>query len=106
MSEAPVLAHYDPAFEMLIQTNASDHGWGFIISQIDSNKEEHPISIESGSFKGAKSNYTTTEKEFLAIVMAFRRKRHLLLQVSSIVLTDHNNLVFWMSPCQLNSRQA
>lgn len=104
--EAPVLAHYDPTFETIIQTDASDYGWGFIISQIDSKNQEHPITIKSGSFKGAESNYTTTEKEFLAIVMAFRRKRHLLLQVTLTILTDHNNLAYWMSPRQLNSRQA
>jgi len=60
MLNAPVLAHYDPSFETIIQTNASDYGWGFIISQIDTKDQEHPIAIESGSFKGAKSNYTTT----------------------------------------------
>jgi hypothetical protein len=107
MSRAPVIAHYDPECKTIVQTDASNQAWGFIISQISKvNNKEHPIAIESGGFKGAKLNYTTTEKEFLAIVMAFRRKRHLLLQVTSTVLTDHLNLTYWMEPRQLSSRQA
>ena len=107
MSTAPVLAHFDPAAETIVQTDASHYGWGFVISQIDpSTKEEHPVAIESGSFKGAELNYTTTEKEFLAIVNAFKRKRHLLLQVSSTILTDHLDLTYWMEARQLNPRQG
>jgi hypothetical protein len=57
----------------LIQTDASHFGWGFIILQINGNNgEEHPIAIESGQFTGAQVNYTTTEKEFMAIVEAFK----------------------------------
>jgi len=107
MSSTPVLAHFQPGAETIIQTDASNFGWGFIISQIDpSTKLEHPIAIESGSFKAAELNYTVTEKEFYAIVMAFKRKRHILLQVEATILTDHLNLTYWTEPRQLNPRQA
>ena len=107
MSTAPVLAAFDPTFVTLVQADASHYGWGFVISQVNSATcEEHPVAIESGSFKGAELNYTVTEKEFLAIVMAFKRKRHLLVQVSTTVITDHLNLTYWMEPRQLNPRQA
>jgi hypothetical protein len=108
LSSAPTIAHFNPdAIETIIQTDASHFGWGFIISQkVDKDGLPHPIAIESGSFKGAELNYTTTEKEFLAIVVAFRRNRHMLLQLESTVLTDHLNLTYWMKPRQLNSRQG
>ena len=107
MSQAPVIAHFNPGFETIIQTDASLFGWGFVISQVNSTTGlEHPVAIESGSFSPAELNYTVTEKEFLAIVHAFRRKRHLLLQVYSIILTDHLNLTYWMEPRELNGRQA
>lgn len=78
-----------------------------MISQIDPvTNEEHPVAIESGAFKGAEVRYTTTEKEFFAIVKAFQRRRALLIQVESTVITDHRNLVYWMEPRQLNPRQA
>jgi hypothetical protein len=107
MTEAPVLLHFDPTRETIIQTDASHFGWGFIISQIVGETGlEHPIAIESGRFTGPEINYTTTEKEFMAIVEAFSRCRHMLLQVTSTVVTDHLNLTYWMEPRQLNPRQA
>ena len=106
MCTAPVLAHYNPAAKTILQTDASFFGWGFIILQISDDGEEHPIVIESGRFKGAQINYTTTEKEFLAIVEAFTRNRHMLLPVETLVLTDHHNLRYWQTPRQLSPRQA
>ena len=104
---APVLAHYNPTLETILQTDASHFGWGFIISQINAETRlEHPIAIESGRFTGAQLNYSTSEKEFLAIVQAFVRNRHMLLQVATLVVTDHNNLKYWMEPRQLTPRQA
>lgn len=107
LTTSPVLAHFNPLAETIVQTDASLFAWGFVISQIDPvTLEEHPIAMESGAFKHAEVNWTTTDKEFYAIVAAFSRKRHILLQVSSTVITDHLNLQYWMEPRQLNSRQA
>jgi transposase InsO family protein len=104
---APILAHFDPTRQTILQTDASYFGWGYILSQIDpETRREHPIAIESGRFTGSQLNYSTKEKEFMAIVEAFRRCRHMLLQVHTTVLTDHLNLKYWMEPQQLNSRQA
>ena len=107
MCEGPVLRHYDPRALTILQTDASFFGWGFVISQVSiEDEQEHPIVIESGRFKGAQINYTTTEKEFLAIVEAFTRNRHILLPVETTVLTDHQNLRYWQTPRQLSPRQA
>jgi hypothetical protein len=103
---APILAHYDPTLETTMQTDALHFGWGVIISQIHPDGLEHPISIESGKFKDAELRYTTTEKEFLAIVEGFSRNRHILLPVHTTVYTDHLNLRYWTKPRQLNPRQA
>ena len=107
LSSAPVLSHYNPSYNTIVQTDASFFGWGFIISQINSEtQQEHPVSIESGRFTGAQLRYTTSEKEFLAIVYAFTRSRHMLIQVPTTVVTDHLNLTYWMKPRELNPRQA
>ena len=104
---APIIAHFDVSRETLLQTDASAFGWGFIVSQIDpKTRLEHPVFIESGKFVGSELNYTVAEKEYLAIVEAFRRCRHLLLQVHTTVATDHQNLTWWMKARQLNPRQA
>jgi len=107
LTKAPILQHFTPKRDTIIQTDALHFGWGFIISQIDAEScREHPIAIESGRFTGAQLNYTTTEKEFMAIVEAFKRCCHMLLQVDSTVITNHLNLTYWMEPQQLSPRQA
>ena len=104
---APIIAHFDVSRETILQTDASAFGWGFIVSQIEpKTRLEHPVFIESGKFVGSQLNYTVAEKEYLAIVEAFRRCRHLLLQVHTTVATDHQNLTWWMKARQLNPRQA
>ena len=107
MVNAPILLHFHVEWKTILQADASFFGWGFIISQIDPDTGlEHPVAIYSGRFSGAQLNYSTREKEFLAIVEAFRRCRHMLLQVHTTVLTDHLNLKYWMEPRELNPRQA
>ena len=107
LSEFLVLCHYNPKAKTMLQTNASFFSWRFIISQINAKDGlEHPIAIESGRFTGAQLSYTTTKKEFLAIVETFIWARHMSLQVNTIMLTDHHNLKYWMVPRQLTPCQA
>jgi transposase InsO family protein len=56
----------------------------------------------------AEMNYETHDQELLAIVEVFRTWRHYLLgvHVTVIVLTDHNNLKYFMSTKALNPRQT
>ena len=43
LASAPVLAHYDPSLETILQTDASHFGWGFFVSQINAEtRREHP----------------------------------------------------------------
>ncbi|RXK35386.1 hypothetical protein M231_07357 [Tremella mesenterica] len=74
--------------------NVSFFGWGFIIPQVNKLKQEHPVAFESEAFQAAPLNHTVGKKELLAIVDAFRRRRHLLLQVETTVLTDPLNLMY------------
>jgi transposase InsO family protein len=105
LSSAPVIRTFDPTREAIIQTDASFYGWGFVVSQLSDEGVEHPVSMESGRFTDTETRYTTTEKEFYAILMAFRRTKHLLVQVHSRVITDHLNLKHWMKLQQLTPRQ-
>nr|GEZ11497.1 retrovirus-related Pol polyprotein [Tanacetum cinerariifolium] len=54
--------------------------------------EKHfkPIHYASKTMNDAESNYTTTEKEMLAVVYAFEKFRSYLIMNKSIVHTDHS----------------
>nr|GEV05233.1 reverse transcriptase domain-containing protein [Tanacetum cinerariifolium] len=67
----------------------SDFAIGAVLGQ---RHEKHfrPIHYASKTLTGAKSNYTTTEKEMLAVVYAFEKFRSYLIMNKCIVHTDHS----------------
>nr|GEU48780.1 reverse transcriptase domain-containing protein [Tanacetum cinerariifolium] len=57
-------------------------------------KHFRPIHYASKTMTQAKTNYTTTEKEMLAVVYAFEKFRSYLIMNKSIVYTDHSALKY------------
>nr|GFA79409.1 uncharacterized protein [Tanacetum cinerariifolium] len=58
--------------------------------------EKHfkPIHYASKTMNDAETNYTTTEKEMLAVVYAFEKFRSYLIMNKSMVHTDHSALKY------------
>nr|GEV83411.1 reverse transcriptase domain-containing protein [Tanacetum cinerariifolium] len=71
----------------------SDFAIGAVLGQ---RHEIHfkPIHYASKTMNDAESNYTTTEKEMLAVVFAFEKFRSYLIMNKSIVHTDHSSLKY------------
>nr|GEV11375.1 hypothetical protein [Tanacetum cinerariifolium] len=88
LTKAPILIapNWDLAFELMC--DASDFAIGVVLGQ---RHEKHfkPIHYASKMIHNAESNYTTTEKEMLAMVYAFEKFRSYLIMNKSIVDTDH-----------------
>nr|GEZ75101.1 reverse transcriptase domain-containing protein [Tanacetum cinerariifolium] len=57
-------------------------------------KHFRPIHYASKTMNQAKENYTTTEKEMLAVVYAFENFRSYIIMNKSIVYTDHSALKY------------
>nr|GEZ77759.1 reverse transcriptase domain-containing protein [Tanacetum cinerariifolium] len=55
-------------------------------------KHFRPIHYTSKTMNQAEANYTTTEKEMLAVVYAFKKFRSYLIMNKSIIYTDHSAL--------------
>nr|GEU97738.1 reverse transcriptase domain-containing protein [Tanacetum cinerariifolium] len=72
LTEAPILIapNWDQPFELMC--NASDFAVGAVLGQ-RIEKHFRPIHYASKTMTEAESNYTTTEKEMLAIVYAFEK---------------------------------
>ena len=68
-------------------TDASNDGLGAILSQ-----DGHPCCYISRTLNPPEKNYSTTEKELLAIVWAVKRLRQYLLGKRFIIQTDHQAL--------------
>nr|GEV33283.1 reverse transcriptase domain-containing protein [Tanacetum cinerariifolium] len=93
LTEAPILIapDWDMPFELMC--NASDFAICVVIGQRQ-DKHFRPIHYASKTMTEAESNYTTTEKEMLAVVYAFKKFRSYLIMNKSIVLTDHSALKY------------
>nr|GFA83876.1 reverse transcriptase domain-containing protein [Tanacetum cinerariifolium] len=71
--------------------DASDFAVGAVLRQ-RIEKHFRPIHYASKMMTAAESNYTTTEKEMLAVVYSFEKFRSYLIMNKSIVYTDHSAL--------------
>nr|GFB78852.1 reverse transcriptase domain-containing protein [Tanacetum cinerariifolium] len=93
LTEAPILIapNWDQPFELMC--DASDYAIGAVLGQ-RIEKHFQPIHYASKTMNQAKANYTTTEKEMLAVVYAFEKFRSYLIMNKSIVYTDHSNLKY------------
>nr|GEZ36305.1 reverse transcriptase domain-containing protein [Tanacetum cinerariifolium] len=93
LTEAPILIapNWDLPFE--IMCDASDFAIGAILEQRHE-KNFKPNHYDSKTMNDVESNYTTTEKEMLAVVYAFKKFRSYLIMNKSIVHTDHFSLKY------------
>nr|GEY67995.1 reverse transcriptase domain-containing protein [Tanacetum cinerariifolium] len=93
LTEASILIapNWDQPFELMC--DASDYAIGAVLGQ---RVEKHfkTIHYASKTMNQAKTNYTTTEKEMLAVVYAFEKFCSYLIMNKSIVYTDHSALKY------------
>ena len=68
--------------------DASNHAVGAVLGQ-RKDRIPHVIYYASKTLDNAQSNYSTTEKELLAIVFALEKFRQYLLGAKVIIYTDH-----------------
>jgi reverse transcriptase-like protein/integrase-like protein/chromodomain-containing protein/aspartyl protease len=103
----PVLAIFNPSSQIELETDASDYALGAQIGQRDENRKVRPIAFYSKKLSGAELNYPIYDKEFLAIINAFKEWRHYLLGSKHTVkvYTDHKNIAHFATTQQLNGRQ-
>jgi len=107
-TSAPILTHWIPNTQLIVETNASDYALAAILSIINEDNEVHSVAFHSRTFTAAELNYNTHDKELLAIFEAFKIWRHYLEGPAYPinVVIDHKNLKYFSTTKILTWRQV
>ncbi|XP_021751643.1 uncharacterized protein LOC110717298 [Chenopodium quinoa] len=88
---APIVQGPDWSLPFELMCDASDDAIGLVLGQRKDGKL-HVIYYLSKTLNDAQRNYTTTEKEFLAVIHLFEKFITYLIGSRTIVYTDHSAL--------------
>lgn len=88
LTDAPVLALPNFSKPFILETDASEVGFGAVLMQ-----ENHPIDYLSKAVCPKNQAMSTYEKECLAIILAVEKWRSYLQGQEFIIRTDHKSLL-------------
>ena len=111
ISEEPILVYPDPSKPYVLFTDASKYAWSCVLTQeytheIDGKTVRilHPISYQSGLFQGSQLNWVCLTKEAYAIYMSIKKLDYYLVNVDTILRSDHLPLKKFLNKNTLNSK--
>jgi len=107
-TSTPILTHWIPNAQLIMETDASDYALVAILSIVNKDNKVHPVAFHSRTFTVAELNYNTHDKELLAIFEAFKIWQHYLegLAYPINVIMDHKNLKYFSTTKVLTRRQS
>ena len=103
LTSDPILRLPDPKKSFVLRTDASDYGIGAVLMQEHDGKL-FPICYASKKLNNAELNYSTIEKECLAVVWGIKRFHMHLYGVRFVLQTDHEPLKYMDSAKFTNNR--
>ena len=94
MAFTPILVFHDWNKEFHVHVDASSIALGVVLAQLGEGDLDHPIAYASRKLSFAEQNYTTTEREGLAMVYALQMFKNYLLGGHFKMFTDHSALKY------------
>ncbi|OWY97000.1 hypothetical protein PHMEG_00032578 [Phytophthora megakarya] len=107
LSHSATLAYPDPLKQLCLFTDASDTGWGLVVTQVSKWRPDTPIQDQphellicmGGTFTGSALNSSVIEKDSYPLVHACERLGYLLLRVQGFkIYCDHRNIIHLFAP--------
>ncbi|XP_076139108.1 uncharacterized protein LOC143122160 isoform X4 [Alosa pseudoharengus] len=103
LCSSPILVAPDFKKDFIVQADASEVGLGAVLAQAHDG-EEHPVLYLSRKLLPREKNYSTMEKECLAVTWALESLRFYLLGRRFTVVSDHAPLQWMARNRETNSR--
>lgn len=88
-----VLVHFDPNKPIILTTDAANSAVAGILSHEFKDGSRRPIAFISRALSKAERNYSTIQKEALAIIFSVTKLRQYLLGITFVIETDHKPLL-------------
>ena len=104
LANAPIVRCPNNDYQFILQTDASTVGIGSVLSQRDKDGSEYVVEYASRTLNKAERNYSTIERECLAIVWGVIHFRPYLFGVQFIIQSDHKPLRYLNQMKDLNGR--
>ena len=92
LQSADLLVHFDPDMKLILASDASNYGIGAVLSREMPDRTERPIGNVSGSLNPAERNYSTINKEALAVVVGVKKFHQFLYGKKFTKRSDHKPL--------------
>ncbi|CAN6685846.1 unnamed protein product [Malus baccata var. baccata] len=103
LTTAPIIVPPDWSLPFELMCDASDYALGAVLGQ-RKDKRPHVIYYASRTLNDAQLNYSTTEKELLAVVFTLDKFRSYLIGTKVIVFTDHAALKYLLTKKEAKPR--
>jgi hypothetical protein len=94
---AAKIEHLNPTGQVKLYTDASNYAIGAHLVQLDDEGKERTISFASQLLNKIERNWSVTDKEMFAVIMAVKKFNLFVGGRPFVVMIDHNNLQYWQT---------
>ncbi|XP_014249829.1 uncharacterized protein K02A2.6-like [Cimex lectularius] len=93
LTEAPLLAFYDPELPTRVSADSTSYGLGGVLLQQQKKGEWQPVSYISRMLSDTEQNYSNIEREALAVAWCCDKLKEYIIGKTIEVETDHKPLL-------------